>query len=213
MNSFQTPLITKSIAAAFVAIGLCASGVAHSTLDNNSTPDDGVQCVTAPKAYTGSLVNNRFFCKRTTGGFTKELKCTEPGFTTKFIREGSGGGGKDVCAAPNRSYPTGVPLTGTPGIDYKFFVVDNNQVNTIVATQRQVEATANGLPLSAVDARVVSSEIDINNSGAEDKLKVVLEFSVYATPAPGGIVGNQGPIGLPATANSTSAFVPRPLPR
>ena len=215
MNSQKLLFAKTLVAAALGAAGLGASGVAYSITANNGSPDDGVQCVTAPKAYTGSLVNNRFLCKRTTGGFTKELKCTEPGFTTKFIREGSGGGGKDVCAAPNRSYPTGVPLTGTPGIDYKFFVVDNNQVNTIVATQRQVEATANGLPLEAVDARVVSSEIDINNTGSEDKLKVVLEFSVFATPAPGGIIGNPSPIGgLPGTVTtSTTPFVPKTLPR
>ena len=206
MNSLKTLLLTKSlIVAAIATSGLSASGVAMSAAAG--TPDDGVRCRSAPKTYTGSLTNNKFFCKRTQG-FTQELKCNEPGFkNNKFIREGSGGGGKDVCAAKDRSYPTGVPLTGTPGIDYIFFAVDNAQVNTILANQRQAEATANGLQLSDVDARVVSSEIDINNTGSEDKLKVVIEFSVFATPAPGGIF-NGGPV----VTSPTTSFVPRPLP-
>lgn len=211
MNSLHKLLFAKTlVAAAITAAGLSTSGVAHSITPNNSSPDDGLQCPVSPKAYIGSLTNNRFFCKRTQG-FHKEVKCTQPGFKDKFIREGPGGKGKDVCAAPDHSYPSNVALTGTPGIDYVFLAVDNAEVNTILATQRQAEATANGLPLNAVDARVVSSEIDINHTGSEDKLKVVIEFSVYAQPAPGGIVG--GPIGLPATANATSTFQPRPLPQ
>ena len=212
MNSLSKLLLAKSLLAAAVVSAGVASGVAHSLTVNNGSPDDGVRCVTAPKAYAGTLVNDRFFCKRTSGGFTKILNCTEPGFPTKFIREGPGGGGRDVCAAPNRSYPSGVPLTGTVGIDYKFFVVDSAQVNAIVLNQRQAEATANGLPLEGVDARVVSSEIDINNTGSEDKLKVVLEFSMFATPAPGGIVG--GPIGPSGPViTSTTPFIPQALPR
>lgn len=214
MNTLHKPLFAKTlVAAAIAAAGLSASGVAHSLTPVNGSPDDGLQCPVSPKAYTGSLVNNRFFCKRTQG-FNKEAKCTQPGFATKFIREGPNGGGKDVCAAPNRSYPSNVPLTGTVGIDYVFLAVDSAEVNTILTTQRQAEATANGLPLSGVDARVVSSEIVVNHTGSEDKLVVQIEFSVFAQPAPGGIVvGNPGPVGLPASGSSTIPFAPKPLPR
>jgi hypothetical protein len=205
MKSLKTRLLIKSlIAAAIVAGGFAASGVASSATVGGS-PDDGMVCRTAPKAYIGSFVNNKFLCKRTQN-HGQPLTCFEPGFATKFIREGPGGGGRDVCAAPNRSYPSNVPLTGTEGIDWKYVAVGPTQVSTIVANQRQFEATAMGLDLSAVDARAVSSGIVVNQTGSEDKLTVTLEFATYAVPAAGGIV-----IGGPVVTSPTP-FVPRPLP-
>jgi|GEM_PF-6389569 len=205
MNSLNTLLLTKSlIVAAITVAGLAASGVASSTAVGAS-PEDGMQCRSAPSAYTGSLANNKYFCKRNKN-VNQVLTCFEPGFATKFIREGPGGGGKDVCAAPNRSYPSNVALTGTEGIDWKYVVAGPTQVGTIVTNQRQQESTETGLTLSQVDARAVSSAVVINHTGSEDKLTVVLEFAVYATAAPGGIV-----IGGPVVITPTP-FVPRPLP-
>jgi hypothetical protein len=204
MKSLANLLLTRSIvAAAITAGGLAASGIASSATVGGS-PDDGMQCRSAPNAYTGSLNNLKFFCKRTLNA-NQELSCSEPGFATKFIRQGPGGGGRDVCAAPNRSYPANVPLTGTEGIDWKYVAAGATQVSTIVANQRQREATAMGLTLNEVDARALSSEVDVNHTGSEDRLKVVIEFATFAVPAAGGVViGNPTPAG--------GSFVPRPLP-
>lgn len=204
MTSAQTLILAKTlVAAAMAAAGLAGSGIASSATVNGS-PDDGMQCRSAPSAYTGSLTNNKFFCKRIKN-VNQALTCFEPGFATKFIRQGPGGGGKDVCAAPNRSYPSNVPLTGTEGIDWKYVTVGPTQVSTILANQKQQEATETGLTVDQVDARAVSSGVEINHTGSEDRLKVSVEFAVYATPAPGGIV-----IGGPLT--TTTPFVPRALP-
>jgi hypothetical protein len=213
MNSFKTSLIAKCIAAACFAAGLASPAVAQfREAPNGGSADDGVQCRSAPNPYTGTLSNLRFLCKRTLNA-NQALTCSEPGFPTKFIREGPGGGGKDVCAAPDRFYPANVPLTGTQNTDWKYVVVGPAQVSTIVANQRQREASAMGLNLSDVDAKALSSEVVVNHTGSEDRLKVVIEFATYAVAAPGGLIGNQGPLGLPATVNATSTFQPRPLPQ
>jgi hypothetical protein len=204
MTSAQQLILAKTLAAAaLAAAGLAGSGIASSATVNGS-PDDGMQCRSAPSAYTGSLTNNKFFCKRIKN-VNQALTCFEPGFATKFVREGPGGGGKDVCAAPNRSYPSNVPLTGTEGIDWKYATVGPTQVSTIVANQRQQEATETGLTLDQVDAKALTSGVEINHTGSEDRVKVTVEFAVYPTPAPGGIV-------VPGPLSSATPFVPRALP-
>jgi hypothetical protein len=204
MTSAQQLILAKTLAAAaLAAAGLAGSGIASSATVNGS-PDDGMQCRSAPSAYTGSLTNNKFFCKRIKN-VNQALTCFEPGFATKFVREGPGGGGKDVCAAPNRSYPSNVPLTGTEGIDWKYATVGPTQVSTIVANQWQQEATETGLTLDQVDAKALTSGIEINHTGSEDRVKVTVEFAVYPTPAPGGIV-------VPGPLSSATPFVPRALP-
>lgn len=213
MNSYKKLLLAKSIVAAAVATGGLAAGGVASSATVAGSPDDGMLCRAAPNAYTGSLSNLKFFCKRTLNA-NQELTCSDPGFKEKFIREGPGGGGKDVCAAPNRSYPSNVPLTGTENVDWKYVTAGPTQVSTIVANQRQREATTMGLNLSEVDAKAVSSEVVVNHTGSEDRLKVVIEFATFAIPAPGGIVvGNPGPVGFPATGTSTVPFAPKALPR
>ena len=205
MKSLKTQLLIKSLIAATIAAGgMAVTGIASSATVGGS-PDDGMLCRAAPNAYTGSLSNNKFYCKRTLNA-NQELTCSEPGFKTKFIRQGPNYGGKDVCAAPDRSYPSNVPLTGTEGIDWKYVAAGATQVNTILANQRQREATAMGLTLNEVDARALSSEIAVNHTGSEDRLKVTIEFATFAIPAPGGIVGG------PVVTAPTTPFVPRALP-
>lgn len=213
MNSFRTSLVAKSIAAACIAAGLAGPAVGQFREAPNllGTPDEGLRCRSTPSAYTGSQSANTFFCKRTKTVNTV-LQCPEPGFPTKVIREGPGGGGKDLCAAPGRVYTSNSPLTGTEGIDYKFFAVDSAKVATVLANQRRDEAAALGVPEPEVDAKSLTSVIALNQIGSEDKLQITVEFATFAQPV-GGLIGNQGPVGLPATATSTSAFVPRPLPR
>jgi hypothetical protein len=197
MKSLKTPLLTKSFAAAIVTTGLAAAAVAATvggpiifTPDIPNTPDNGMACRSAPNAYLGTLVNNTVFCKRTKNHLNP-LTCSDPGFQTKVIREGPNGGGKDICAAPNRNYTSNSPLIGTEGIDYKFVEAGSTQVSTIVANQRQFEATATG---DQVDARALSSAIVVNHpsSGSEDKLTVEIEFSTFP--------------------KTVGGFVPRPLP-
>ena len=206
MNSLKTLLLTKSVIAAAVTVAsVAASGVASSATAGDS-PEDGVACRVAPKSYTGSLTNNKFFCKRTLI-HGQALTCSIPGFGTKFIREGSGGGGKDVCAAPGRVYPANVALTGTEHVDWEYAAAGPTQVSTIVANQRQFEATALGVALREVDAKALTSGVVINHTGSEDHLQVTIEFATYAIPALGGIV-----IGGPVVNSSTTPFVPRQLP-
>jgi len=135
-------------------------------------------CVSAPNLYTGSQAGNTFFCKRSKT-VNQALTCTDSRFPTKVIRQGPNGGGKDICAAPNRVYTSNDPLIGTEGIDYKFFAVDSAQVSTIVANQRQQEATALGVALNEVDATSTNSQITVNQTGSEDKLTVTVEFFTF----------------------------------
>jgi hypothetical protein len=213
MNSFKTSTLAKGIAAACLAAGLATPAVAQFLTSNPlGTPDDGLACRNTPNAYIGSQSGGAFFCKRTKIAATV-LTCVEPGFLTKVIREGPNGGGKDICAAPGRNYTSNGPLFGTENTDYKFFVVDNAKVATMLANQRRDEAAALGVTESEVDAKSLASEIAINKLGSEDKLQVTVEFATFAKPV-GGLIGNQGPVGgLPTTVNSTSAFVPKALPR
>jgi hypothetical protein len=197
MKSLDTSLLGKSIAAALFAAGLAGAAVAATspfpggiiaTPDIPNTPDNGMACRTAPNAYVGSLSGNTFFCKRIKI-VNQALSCTEPGFPTKVIRQGPNGGGKDICAAPNRNYTSNSPLNGVEGIDYKFVAVGSTQVSTIVGNQRQQEATENGLALNEVDAKAVTSEIVVNHTGSEDKLKVTLEFATFPRTQGGFLLG------------------------
>lgn len=197
MKSLDTSLLGKSIAAALIAAGLAGAAVAATspfnggiiaTPDIPNTPDNGMACRTSPNAYVGSLSGNTFFCKRIKI-VNQALSCTEPGFQTKVIRQGPNGGGKDICAAPNRNYTSNSPLNGVEGVDYKFIGIGSTQVGTIVGNQRQQEATENGLALNEVDAKALTSEIVVNHTGSEDKLKVTLEFSTFPRTQGGLFVG------------------------
>jgi hypothetical protein len=216
MNSFKKLLLTKSILAAAIA----ASGIATPAIGQTSrlqanilgTPNDGMVC---RSGYTPSFNGTSLKCSKI-GEITVALACLEPGFTDKVVRVSAGGtpNGLDVCDKPG-----GVTITSSnnisnfvKGSDYTFAKQDDAQIAVRAANQRQTEATALGVALGEVEVEVGTAVTDTTSGDSTDKSKVPLTFFTFAKPA-GGLIGNQGPIGLPATANSTSAFVPRPLPR
>lgn len=197
MKSLDTSLLVKSITAALFAAGIAGAAVAATstfpggiiaTPDIPNTPDNGMACRTSPNAYLGTLSGNTFFCKRTKV-VTQALSCTEPGFQTKVIRQGPNGGGKDICAAPNRNYTSNSPLNGVEGIDYKFIAIGSTQVSTVLGNQRQQEATENGLALNEVDAKALISEIVVNQTGSEDKLRLTIEFATFPRTQGGFLLG------------------------
>jgi hypothetical protein len=196
MNPFHKSLIAAAaIASTLSAFALEAptgpiGGPAGPIVINipNGSPNDGMACRSTPNAYSGSQSGNTFFCKRNKT-VNAVLQCLEPGFPTKVIREGPGGGGKDLCAAPGRVYTSNSPLTGTQGIDYKFFAVDSAKVATVVANQRRDEATALGVAEAEVDAKSLNSAIALNQIGSEDKLQITLEFATFPRPVGGVLLG------------------------
>lgn len=188
MNSLKTLIAAALATSAFSATAIDApsgpiGGPVVINLPNGS-PNDGEACRSSPNAYLASLSGNTVFCKRTKT-VNQALTCADPRFPTKVIREGFNGGGKDICAAPNHVYTSNSPLTGTEGVDYKFFGVDSAQVGTIVANQRRDEAAALGVSQTEVDVKSLTSVISINQLGSEDKLQVTLEFATFPKPVSG----------------------------
>jgi len=190
----------KTFAAAVATLGFVAAALAATPITvpgpvilpgpisfPNGSPNDGTACRSAPNAYTGSLQGNTFFCKRTKV-VGQALTCADPRFPTKVVRvpniAGDTTGGKDVCLAPGRFLSSNDPLTGLVlNQDYKFVEAGSTQVPTIVATQRQAEATAMGLALSEVDAKVLTSSVAVNAGvGGEDRLQATVEFATFGKP-------------------------------
>ncbi len=196
MKSLKQLVLAKSIAAAFVAAGIAGTAIGATPAGpiivggpiiintpnlKNGSPNDGSRCLSTPNVYTALLVGNTTFCERERS-VNQALSCTDQGFTDKVIRGGPGGGGRDVCAAPNRNIGSNTPLTGlTEGIDYKFVAVGSSQVATILTNQKQLEVTAVGGTEKDVDAVAISSEIVVNHPdfGSEDRVKVTIKFSTF----------------------------------
>jgi hypothetical protein len=194
MKSSKSFLVTKSIVAgALVVVGFAGAAFAQLSplplpINLPNTPDDGMRCLSAPNAYTGSLSGNTFFCKRTKI-VAQALTCGNPRFPNKVVRvdnlaENISTRGKDVCLAPGRSVNSNDTMAGfTLNQDFVFVAAGTTQVSTIVANQRQQEATAMSLQLTDVDARSLSSTVDVNGgTGGEDRLNVTIEFATFPKP-------------------------------
>lgn len=215
MNSLKKLLLAKSILAAAVA----SSGIAVPTIGHAITavggPSAGVVCRTA---YTAEFSGTNLKCKKS-GFISIALICAEPNFPTYVNRVASApDGGKDVCARdPNKPAYVAIASNGPlPGSGWVYAVIDTAKAATRVVKAGEEEAVALGLPVSGVETVQSFSFPDVNAGagGVKDVSITRLTHYTYAVPVGGPIViGNPGPVGLPATANSTSAFVPRPLPR
>lgn len=208
MKSLKQLVLAKSIAAAFVAAGIAGTAISATpagpiivggpiVIDIPGTPDNGMRCLTTPNAYTISLVGTTVFCKRTKV-FGQALTCSDPRFPTKVVRvdntaEDVSTRGLDVCLAPNRSLSSNDLTTGlTLNQDFIFVTVGSTQASTIVTNQRQVEATATGLPLAGVDARSLGSTVSRNlGTGGEDRVQVTVEFATFGNPVGGILVGSR----------------------
>jgi hypothetical protein len=221
MNSFKTSLIAKSIAAA-----CCAAGLANpaGALEANilGTPDDGMVC---RSGYGALFSAGNIKCSKSQS-INVVLECLDPKFPTYVNHSAPNGKHKsaDVCTMDS-SRPGFVAITvttdltnltesvnGSPGV-YTLANVNPATVATRIGNLDLSEAAALGLSAGGVDT--VAGLTTVNRDftlGVKDNASVLVTYYTFAVPA-GGLIGNQGPIGLPATANSTSAFVPRPLPR
>jgi hypothetical protein len=211
MNSFKTSLIAKGIAVACLAAGLASPALAQSravTPNLLGTPNDGMLC---RSGYMPNFNGSSLKCSKTSE-IKVDLACLNSPFTDKVVRVSAGGtpNGEDVCDKPG-----GVTVTSSnnianfnKGSDYVLAKQDDAQIAVRAANQRQTEATALGVALDEVEVEVGAAVTDTTSGDSTDKSKVPLTFYTFAVKT-----GIQGPIGLPATATSPSAFVPRPLPR
>jgi hypothetical protein len=211
MNSFKKLLLVKSIFAAAVAAGSAGPAAAQTTFNAAGTPDEGMVC---RAGYSQLFSNNKFLCQKTLD-LKVALGCNDPRFPNKVVRASAAPGtpnGLDVCDKAG-----GVTITATndirnfnQGSDYVFAKADDAKIAERIANQRQQEASALGLSLSQVDAKFERALTDTTSGDSEDKSSVLYRLYTFAIPTAGAI---QGPIGQPATVNSTSVFAPRPLPR
>jgi hypothetical protein len=220
MNSFKTPLLTKSILAAAVA----ASGLAAPALSQanpTGTSDDGVVC---RAGYTGALIGSRFVCSKTSSTDIK-LECTSPNFPVYVIRLGGPGpdGDKDICIRDNGTVITiNQSLNGltqsTNGISgvYEFAKVNPATLTAEIAAKDSSEALGLSLKLDQVDTRGGTPVVKANGrAGGRGEATVPLTFYTYAVPGPtvvqpatgGQVINQQG-----ANNFQTPAFAPRPLP-
>ena len=104
-------------------------------------------------------------------------------------------------------------LTNGNNGSYVFATFDPVALGLLTTTKDQGEAAALGLSPTEVDTRAGTVVVRANGrAGGKGEAQVPMTFMSFAVPN-AIVIGNQGPVGLPATATSTSAFVPRPLPR
>jgi hypothetical protein len=215
MNSLRKLLLAKSILAAAVASSGIAAPVVSQAITVAGGPASGMACRTG---YAADFSGTNLKCKKS-GSITIALICAEPNFPTYVNRVASApDGGKDVCARdPSKPAYVAISSNGPlPGSGWVYAVIDTAKAATRVVKAGEEEAVALGLPASGVQTVQSISFPDVNAGagGVKDVSHTQLIHYTFAVPVGGPIViGNPGPVGLPATANSTSAFVPRPLPR
>lgn len=226
MNSLKKLLLTKSI----VAVAMAASGIAAPAFGQTAglqanilgTPDDGMVCRTG---YGTVFSGGNIKCTKTQS-INVVLECLNPKFQTYVNHAALTGTHKDadVCTM-ERGKPGFVEITvntdltnllesvnGSPGV-YERANVNPATVATRLDNLDQSEAAALGLSASEVDTVPFLTTVNRNQVlGVKDNATVTVSHYTFAIPTR-GLIGNQGPVGLPVTANSTTTFVPRPLPR
>jgi hypothetical protein len=219
MNSFKKLLVTKSILAAVIAVGgIAAPAVSHAIALGG--PLGGMVCRTG---YTAAFDGSRLKCSKAIS-IPIPLICDRPNFPgvgnppapvpRAAGAAGDNSGGKDLCPRSGLRIGTTDSLVGlTQGTDYVFATTDAAAVTTRTANNDQAEAAALGLSATEVDTLPGTPSITVNSNGVTDKGTVTLTFFTFAVPGPGIVIGNPGPVGLPATGTSTVPFAPKALPR
>ncbi len=223
MNSIETSLITKSIAAAFFAIGLASPAFAQfREAPQPGTPDDGMSC---RAGYTGAFNGTRLTCTKTTS-VDVPLECNNPTFPVYVVRSGGPApkGDDDLCIRSNGTAITinqsleGLAETtnGNNGV-YEYAKVNPAAILNRTGIQDQAEATALGLAAKEVDTVAGTPVLRPNGrAGGQGEARVPMTFFTFAVPGSGGI-GNPGPVSTPPIAGGTlgtaTPFVPRALPR
>jgi hypothetical protein len=217
MNSFKKLLLTKTIIAAAVATcGIVAPVVSHA---NPGTPDDGMAC---RAGYIGVYDGKSLKCFKTSR-ITVPLVCADPGFNKYVARVVAGGTqlGEDVCIKTgglvkfDSDDSIGSGTNFTKNVDWEFAKADKVKIGQKTVARDLEEAAAFGGTASDVETVAADPVLNRQADGIIDNATVTLTHFTFAVPAAGGAAfGNSAsPVGQPATANSTSAFVPRPLPR
>ena len=219
MNLLKKLLLTKSmLAAAVAACALTAPTLSHSLTPNPvSGPSAGVVC---PAGYVGAFDGTRLKCSKVKV-VNVPLRCLDSRYPNYLVRAvvAPTGVGRDFCLKNGVVLGTNDPITGlvlgtaTVLGDYVHANFDPAEVAAKVTAEDAAETTAQGNPDGGVDTIAGTATIDLGGAGGnKDRANTTLTFFRFANPA-GIVIGNQGPLGLPATVNSPTAFVPRPLPR
>jgi hypothetical protein len=215
MNSFKKLLLTKSIFAAAVAAGSAGPAAAQGVLNVLGTQDDGMVCRTG---YVAAFDGRSLKCSKTSR-IIVELGCAQPGFDTYVARANAGGtpDGEDICLKSGRREvdidsddPIGSGRGFTKGVDYVSAKPKQVMVDQKTAERDREEAAAFGGAAADVETVAADAVMNRNVNGIFDRASINLTHFTFAIPTAGRL---QGPIGQPATVNSTSAFAPRPLPR
>ena len=213
MNSLKTLVAAAAAVSALSALAQVGSPIAANPL---GTPNDGLVC---RGGYTGVFDGKSLKCSKTSK-IAVQMICPDPGFDTYVARSLAGGTqeGEDVCAKSGGkvSFDSDDSIGGATafnkGTDWQVAKPDKVKIEEKTVARDLEEAAAFGG--TAGDVETVAGETVFNRqaNGIIDQASVTLTHFTFAIPT-GGLIGNQGPIGLPVTANSTSTFVPRPLPR
>jgi hypothetical protein len=221
---FKTSLITKSIAAAFIAAGLASPAVGQfREAPQSGTPDDGMVC---RAGYTGAFNGSRFTCSKA-GSVDIPLECNNPNFPVYVVRLGgpAPNGDDDLCIRNNGTAINinqsleglAVSTNGSNGV-YEF--AKFNPLTVLNRTNLQDVAEANSIGLAAKDVDTVAGTPVIRPNGrvgGKGEARVPMTFFTFAVPGTGGL-GNPGPVATPPINGSTATpftatpFVPRPLP-
>jgi len=224
MNSLKTRLLSRGIATAFAVAGIAVTIGAPlasfaATPNLLGTPNDGMVC---RGGYTPNFNGTSLKCSKIdTPNLAVSLICDDPQFPKYVVRGPAPGtpNGLDVCSRA-KSDPAFVDINSTndistlkKGKDYVFAKADLAQIAVKTAARAQAEATALGLSVNEVEAEGTEPVTNTSAGGSDDKSNVTLTFFTFPIKTLGVIIGNPGPVGLPATATSTSPFVPKPLSR
>jgi hypothetical protein len=221
MKTFETALIAKSIATAFVAIGLASSALAQfREAPSPGSPDDGLVC---RAGYTGAFNGTRLTCSKTSS-VDIPLECNNPTFPVYVVRSGGPApkGDDDLCIRNNGTAITinqsleglAESTNGNNGV-YEYAKVNPAAVLNRTGIQDQAEATALGLPAKDVDTVAGTPVLRPNGrAGGKGEARVPMTFFTFAVANSGGL---GGPVTTPpingGTVGTATPFVPRALPR
>ena len=217
MKSLKNLLLAKSIIAAAVAgSGVVAPAVSHAAFPAGG-PASGMVC---RAGYTADFNGTRLTCSKASS-FELPLVCQNPNFPAYTIRFGTpNNDDRDICTRTvgaisiNQSLDGLVESTTGSNGQYVFATFDPAALAAKVISQDQSEAATLQLDASEVDTRTGTVVVRANGrAGGKGEANVPVTYFTFAVPGPGIIIGNPGPVGLPATATSTSPFVPKPLSR
>lgn len=216
MNTFQKARFSSSIvAAAIAAAGLSAAFVSQAATPVGG-PTAGMVCRTG---YTPAFNGTALTCSKA-ATFELALVCLNPTFPNYVIRIGRAGSEEDICVRNDVVITSSQSLENVPistngsSGSYMFATFDPVALANLITTKDGAEAAALGLSPTEVDTRAGTVVVRPNGrAGGKGEAQVPMTFMSFAVPNSIVIGIPGGPVGLPSTANSTTPFVPKALPR